>query len=68
MEKNRETSKMKKQGNTFEIKEQDKTWEKGLNDTEISNLTNKEFKIVVIKIISKIWRMDEHNVNVNKKI
>lgn len=37
---------MKKQGNTFKMKEQDKTLEKNLNETEITDLSDKEFKVM----------------------
>ena len=33
----------------FQMKEQHKTSEKGLHETEISNLPDKEFKVMVIK-------------------
>ena len=36
--------------NMFQIKEYDKTSVEGLNDMEISNILDKEFKVMVIKI------------------
>jgi len=39
-----ESSKMKKQRNVFQMKEQDKTPEKHLNEMEISNLPDKMLK------------------------
>lgn len=33
---------------------------------EISNLSNKEFKVIIIKMLTKFRRMDEHSVNFNK--
>ena len=38
-----------------------------LNKIEISNLPDKEFKVVVIKMISEL-RMDEHGENFSKEI
>lgn len=42
--KHRESSKIRKQRNMFQIKKQDKTSEKGLNDTGISNVPEKNSK------------------------
>ena len=51
------------------MKEQDKTSEKELNKIEISNLPNKEFKIMIIKMFTKLGRkMDEHSENFNKHL
>ena len=41
---------MNRQINMFQIKEQDRTREE-LSEREISNLFDKEFKVVIIKII-----------------
>ena len=44
---------MRKQRNMFQMKEQDKSpvWEGGkLNEMQISNLADKEFKVMVIKM------------------
>ena len=36
---------------------------------EISNLLNEEFKVIVIKILTKLWRrMDEHSKYFNKEM
>ena len=40
--------------NTFWKKEQDKTSEKELNETEINNLPGKEFKIIVTNMLTKL--------------
>lgn len=40
------------------MKVQDKFLENDLYDTEISNLTDKKFKVIVIKIAIKSARMD----------
>ena len=50
------------------MKEQDTTSGKNLNETEISNLPDKEFKVMVIKMLTKLRRrMNEHSENVNKE-
>ena len=41
------------------MKEQDKTPEKQLNKVEISILTNKEFKVMIIKMLNKQGRRYE---------
>ena len=58
---------MRKQRNMFQTKEQDKTSEKELIKTEISNLPDKEFKVVTIKMLTDLGRMDEHSENFNKE-
>ena len=37
----------------FPMKEQDRTSEKELHEMEISNLPNKEFKVMVIKMLTE---------------
>ena len=44
-----------------------KTLEKELNEIEISNFLYKEFKVMIIKTLTKLKRIEEHNVN-NKTI
>lgn len=51
----------------FQTKEQDKTSEKQLNETEISNLLDKEWKVMVIKIPADLRRMEEHTENFNRE-
>ena len=51
----------------YHMKEQDKTPEKKLNEVEIGNLPEKEFRIMIVKMIqdlgkrmeAKIWKMQE---------
>lgn len=45
-----ELSKTKRQKNMSQMKEQDKVTEKELNKMEISSMSDKEFKAMVIKI------------------
>ena len=43
--------------------------EKTTNETEISNLPDKEFKALVIKMLTELGkRIDEHNENFNKEL
>jgi len=58
---------MRTQRNVFQMKKQDKTSEKDLSDTGISNLSDKEFKVMVIRILTELRRrVDEHSENFNK--
>ena len=50
----RESRKMKKQWNMFQTKGQDKTPEPDLNEMKISGLPSKEFKIMVIKMLTEV--------------
>ena len=44
-----------------------KPQQKNLNETELSNLLNKEFKVMVINMLNEHGRrMDEHSENFNK--
>ena len=59
---------MRRQKNKFQMKEQDKTSENVLNEMETNNGPEKEFKVMVIRIPTRLRRMDEHNENFNKEI
>ena len=53
----------------FQKKEQDKTSEKELNKTKISNLPDKEFKVMVIKILTELRKgMEEHSENFHQEL
>lgn len=44
----------------FQTKEHDKTEEKDLNEMKITNLPEKEFKVMIVKMLTKLRvRMDE---------
>ena len=45
---------MKRQRTLCQIKEQDKTPEKQLNEVEIGNLPEKEFRIMIVKMIQDL--------------
>ena len=50
---------MKRQRAMYQIKEQDKTPEKQLNEVEIGNLPEKDFRIMIMKMtqdLEKEWR------------
>ena len=50
------------------MKEQDKSPEKEQSTMEISNLSDKEFKVVVIKILTKLKRkVDKTSDNLDRK-
>ena len=42
---------MKRQRTMYQMKKQDKTPEKQLNEVEIGNLPEKEFRIMIVKMI-----------------
>ena len=52
----------------FQMKEPDKIPEEELNEVKISNLSNKEFKLMIIKILSEHRRrVDEHYKTIDYK-
>ena len=59
---------MNRQTNMFQMKEQDKTPEE-LSEMEISNLPDKEFKVMIIKMLNKLRRrIAEHSEKFNKAV
>ena len=64
----RELRIMKKQGTMFQTKEQDKSPETNLNKIEMSDLPDREFKIMVMKMFTEVRRaMSEQSENFNKQ-
>ena len=60
-------SKMRRQRNLFQLKEQEKTPEKTTTETE--NLPDKEFKALAVRMLTKLRkRIDEHSGNFNKEL
>ena len=60
---------MKQQRNMFQMKEKDKTPEEELRKVEISNSPDKEFKVLIIKMLNNLGRkMDEHSDKFNKEL
>ena len=56
---------MRRQRNVAQMKEQNKTPEKELNETEIANLTDAEFKTVVIWMLKELI---EYSNNINEEM
>ena len=50
---------MKRQGAMYQMKEQDKTPEKQLNEVEIGNLPEKQFRITIVKMIQDLGKRME---------
>ena len=46
----------------YQMKEQDKTPEKKLNEVEISNLPEKEFRIMIVKMIQDLGKKMEAKI------
>ena len=60
---------MKKQRNLFQVTKCDKALGRSLNEMEINNLVDKEFKVMVIKKLAELGRrMDEHSENFKKEM
>ena len=46
----------------YQIKEQDKTPEKQLNETEIGNIPEREFRIMIVKMIQDLGKRMEAKI------
>ena len=69
VQKPTELRKMKKQGVMLQTKEHDKSPETDFSETEISDLSDREFKIIVIKMLIEVKRAKyEKSENFNKEI
>lgn len=55
---------MRRQRNVFQMKEQDKDF----NETEVINLPNKKVKVIVIKMLTELRRINKHSKCFNKKL
>ena len=53
---------MKRQKTRYQMKEQDKTPEKQLNEVEIGNLSEKEFRIMTVKMIQNLRKRKEAKI------
>ena len=58
----RKTDKMKRHRTLYQMKEQDKTPEKQLNEVEIGNLPEKEFRIMTMKMIQDLRKRVEAKI------
>ena len=54
---------MKRQKNTQQVKEQDKCPPNQTNEEEIGNLPDKEFQIMIVKMIQNLENKMELNIN-----
>ena len=59
----RKTDKMKRQRAVYQMKERDKTPEKQLNEVEIGNLPETEFRIMIAKMIQDLGKRMEAKIN-----
>ena len=50
---------MKRRRAVYQVKEQDKTPEKQLNEEEIGNLPEKEFRVMIVKMIQDLRKRME---------
>ena len=58
----RKMDKMKRQRTLYHMKEQDKTPEKQLDEVEIGNLPEKEFRIMILKMIQDLGKRMEATI------
>ena len=59
---------MKRQRATYQMKEQDKTPEKQLNELEIGNLPENEFRIMIVKMIKDLRKKMEAKIEKMQKM
>ena len=63
-----EADKLRRQGNISQMKEQNKTSEKGLNKMETCTLPDAEFKTLIIRMLNEFrGRVDGLRENLNKE-
>ena len=59
---------MKRQRNTTQMKEQTRNTEVQINEEEISNLPEKEFRIIIVKMIKNLEnKMEKMQESINKR-
>ena len=68
MKKHREATKMERQSNIPQIKEQKTFPEKEINEMEASNLQGTEVKTSVLRMLKELRRIDEISENLDKEI
>ena len=56
---NRKEDTIRQKRSSFQTKEQDKNTQNPLNDNEISNLPEKEFRLMIVKLIQDLWKRME---------
>ena len=65
--KYRELGKRRQQRNRFQMKEKEKTLEEELRDVEIGNLPEKEFRVMIIKMVKELSRRMNSQTEKNRK-
>ena len=58
---------MRQQRNRFQMKEKEKTLEEELRDVEIGNLPEKEFRVMIIKMVKELSRRMNSQTEKNRK-
>ena len=66
--KHSNVNKMKRQRNTQQVKEQDKCPPNQTKEEEIGNLPDKEFQIMIVKMIQKLENKMESQINSLERI
>ena len=60
---------MKRQGNTAQLKEQTRNTQVQINEEEIGKLPEKEFRIMIVKMIENLEnKMDKIQESINKDL
>ena len=59
---------MKRQKAVYQMKEQDKTPENQLNEVEIGNLPEREFRIMTVKLIQYLGKRMEAKIKKKQEI
>ena len=58
---------MKRQRNTAQMKEQTRNTEVQINEEEIQKLPEKEFRIMIVKMIKNLGKQNGENARINLK-
>ena len=64
---NRHSRKIKKQRSIFQTKEREKSSETNINKIEMSNLPNREFKLMVINMLNKVRSSNTEHENFTRE-
>ena len=59
---NRKVDSMRCRISIFQIKEEEKNTQKALNDEEIGNLPEKEFRVMIVKMIQDLGKRTETQI------
>ena len=58
--RHRKSDEMERQRNIFQMKEQDQTTARDQNKVDVSNMPDREFKVMIIKIVSRLEKKVEN--------